>query len=88
MALSMLVIFLYGGMVWGIFPIRPEMSWEGHLWGSLAGLLLAFYYKKEGPQKKKYSWELEEETPGSLHLVDESKNEEGPATDISESRIS
>jgi len=61
LALSLLVTFLYGGMVWGIFPIRPGMSWEGHLWGSVAGIILAFYFKNEGPQKKKYSWDLEEE---------------------------
>jgi membrane associated rhomboid family serine protease len=61
LALSMLVTFLYGGMVWGIFPIRPEMSYEGHLWGAVAGLILAIYFRKEGPQKRKYSWELEEE---------------------------
>ena len=60
LALSMLVIFLYGSMVWGIFPIRPGMSWEGHLWGSVAGIILAIYYRKQGPQKKKYSWEIEE----------------------------
>ena len=26
-----------------------------------AGFLLAFWYKKHGPQKKKYQWEIEEE---------------------------
>jgi len=67
LALSLLVTFLYGGMVWGIFPIRPGMSFEGHLWGSVAGLILSFHFRKEGPQKKKYSWDLEE---------DEIKNED------------
>ena len=61
LALSMLVTFLYGGMVWGIFPIRPAMSYEGHLWGAIAGVILAVYFRKEGPQRKVYSWELEEE---------------------------
>ena len=37
------------------------MSYEGHLWGAVAGLILAVYFRKEGPQKRKYSWELEEE---------------------------
>jgi len=61
LALSMLVIFLYGGMVWGIFPIKPGMSWEGHLWGSIAGVVLAFYFRDQGPTNKRYSWEIEEE---------------------------
>ncbi len=61
MALSGVVVFLYGSMVWGIFPIDPQISWEGHLFGALAGLILAFYIKQSGPQRPKYSWEIEEE---------------------------
>ncbi len=50
MALSMLVIFLYGSMVWGIFPgFSPEknISWEGHSAGAISGFILAFFYRKE-----------------------------------------
>ena len=61
MAFSLVVVFLYGGMVWGIFPLFTGISWEGHLFGSLAGLLMAFVYRKEGPQRKIYKWEDEEE---------------------------
>jgi len=61
MVLSLLVVFLYGGMVWGIFPIDYHISWEGHLLGSIAGLLLAIYYRNMGPKRKQYSWEMEEE---------------------------
>lgn len=62
MALALLVTFLYGSMVWGIFPLRERVSWEGHLMGLIAGIVLALFYRNEGPQRKKYSWELEEET--------------------------
>jgi membrane associated rhomboid family serine protease len=61
MAISLLVVFLYGGMIWGILPIQPKISWESHLMGGIAGLVLAVYYKDQGPRRKKYSWELEEE---------------------------
>ncbi|MFN3555988.1 MAG: rhomboid family intramembrane serine protease [Bacteroidales bacterium] len=61
MALSLLVAFLYGSMVWGIFPLRERMSWEGHLMGMVSGIVLALFFRGEGPQRKKYSWELEEE---------------------------
>ncbi len=61
MAISLLVVFLYGGMIWGIFPIYEKVSWESHMLGSIAGLFLAFYYRHEGPQKPAYFWEEEEE---------------------------
>lgn len=63
-ALAMIVAFLYGSTIWGIFPdFFPEenISWEGHLGGFVAGIILAIYYRKKGPQRKRYSWELEEE---------------------------
>jgi len=61
MAVSLIVVFLYGSMVWGILPGQPGISWESHLAGMLVGLGLAFYYRKQGPQKPKPSWETEEE---------------------------
>ena len=52
MGLSLLVAFLYGEMVWGIFPgFRMDISWESHMLGAAAGLLLAVWYRAEGPQR-------------------------------------
>jgi membrane associated rhomboid family serine protease len=61
MALSLLVIFLYGSMIWGIFPLKERISWEGHLMGMLSGIILAIFYRNTGLQRKVYSWELEPE---------------------------
>lgn len=65
MALSMLVVFLYGSLVWGIFPIDHHISYEGHLFGLLAGIVVAIVYRKQGSQAPKYSWDYvdEEEVP-------------------------
>ena len=60
-AASLLVIFLYGSMIWGVLPIYDGVSWEGHLAGLLAGLLLAIFYRNEGPKPKEYQWEIDEE---------------------------
>jgi len=48
-------------MVWGIFPLVEKISWEGHLFGALAGILIAVVYRREGPQRKLYQWEIEPE---------------------------
>lgn len=80
MVLSLLVVFLYGSLVWGIFPIAPQISWESHLLGSLAGIITAFYFRKEGPQAKKFEWEEEKEENESgeeYWKQEEGKIEEG-----------
>lgn len=59
-AVSLIVIFLYGSIIWYIFPISEEISWEGHLSGFIIGLLLAIIYKNYGPQRAKYEWEDED----------------------------
>ena len=58
LAISLLVVFLYGSMFWGLFPIQPQQSWEAHLSGALAGVLAAFYFKNQFPQREKYEWEI------------------------------
>jgi membrane associated rhomboid family serine protease len=65
-ALSMTVFLLYGGMIMGIFPDRPNISFESHLFGALAGLVLAVLLRNTDPRppEKKYGWEDEnDESP-------------------------
>ena len=61
LAVSLLVTFLYGSLVWGILPVNQGISWESHLFGSVAGLFCAVYYRHEGPQRQKSQWEIDEE---------------------------
>jgi len=56
-ALSLLVIFLYGSMIWYVFPIDEHISWEGHLSGLLTGLFFALFFNRDIPKPKKYIWE-------------------------------
>ncbi|MBP0903427.1 rhomboid family intramembrane serine protease [Mariniflexile gromovii] len=56
-ALSLLVIFLYGSMIWYALPLEEGVSWEGHLSGLITGLLFAFIFRKAIAKPKKYVWE-------------------------------
>ncbi|MDP1622432.1 MAG: rhomboid family intramembrane serine protease [Bacteroidales bacterium] len=59
LVITMLVAFLYGGLIWGIFPeLFPNqpISWESHLMGLLSGFVLAIYYRKQGPQRESWDW--------------------------------
>jgi membrane associated rhomboid family serine protease len=78
-ALSLLVVFLYGEMVWGLFPgIYRNISWESHMLGFFAGIVLAVWYRKEGPQMPVYEWMDEEEVEGveEIEQEKEGKGEE------------
>lgn len=39
--LSIFVLLLYSGAVWGILPMAPFISWESHLSGFIAGVAVA-----------------------------------------------
>ncbi len=89
-ALALVVFLLYGGMVWGVFPSDPAISYESHLAGALAGVALAFLLRglDPPPTPKRYSWEDETEPtsepepfnePGAANEP-EPANEPGPAS--------
>ena len=64
---SLIMVFLYGSFIWGMIPslaIPQNISWEGHLSGAIIGVLLAFFLRKEGPQKEVYHWDEEDEEDG------------------------
>ena len=75
-ALALVVFLLYGGMIWGIFPSKPNISFESHFFGALMGVVLAFLLKHHdpAPAEKRYSWEDEQD---ELAVEDESSTKVG-----------
>lgn len=70
-SVSLLVGFFYGSMVWGILPIRPQMSWEMHLSGAAIGILLAFLYRNwDRIPLVRYDWEDDDSVPDWYPEVD------------------
>lgn len=67
-AFALLVAFLYGGFVWAFFPTLyrgTSISWEGHLSGLIAGIVLAFYFRDRGPEPPVYPLLEDENTGGT-----------------------
>lgn len=64
LVLALLAFFLYGGMLWTIFPNEPGISYETHLFGAFAGVFAAVVFRKADPVRvveKQYAWEGEEQ---------------------------
>ena len=63
MTVSLIIVFMYGSMVWGVLPIKDGKSWESHASGAIIGLILAFYFRRVGKLKMSheentgYIWE-------------------------------
>jgi membrane associated rhomboid family serine protease len=59
LTISLVVTFLYGSLIWGLLPIDPKISWDGHWAGAISGFLIALAYKNQGPPRHRFEWENE-----------------------------
>jgi len=71
LSLTVIVLFLYGGMFWGVFPTVPGVSFEAHLFGAVVGAVCGwFLYRRDPfPVFERYDWE-DEEPPEDDHPGD------------------
>ena len=76
LTISLIVALLYGGLFWGVFPVKPEISWESHLWGAISGLGLAYLFRHDAPAPSVHPEEEEEDS------VDDEWQEEVVEEDI------
>lgn len=78
--ISLIMVFLYGGFVWGMVPTLATLqniSWEGHLSGAIVGVVLAILYRKKGPQKEEHHWDEDDDNDN-----DNENNGEKPYWDV------
>jgi membrane associated rhomboid family serine protease len=62
-AISLLLVFWYGSMVWGLLPFDFEVSFEAHICGAVSGLVLAVAYRDQGPEPERSELDDEEDQP-------------------------
>ena len=63
-AASLLVCFMYGALVWGVFPIERGVSWETHLAAAVIGVAMAIKLRRlDIPPRRRYTWEDEADEP-------------------------
>ena len=55
-------------MMWGIFPTEDHVSWEGHLFGAISGIIMAIYFRKKYFSPDKYNLNVD---PAFEEYVDE-----------------
>ena len=82
MAVSMAVMFYYGGMLSGVLPIEEGVSWEGHLGGFVTGAVVAVVYRRwDIRPRKRYDWEDETEDPDGDEFENPVGNEDDGGPD-------
>ncbi len=77
LTISLIVALLYGGLFWGIFPVKPEISWESHLWGAVSGLGLACLFRHDAPASP-IPQEEEEDPMDNEWQEEQTEEEEAP----------
>ncbi|TQV89565.1 rhomboid family intramembrane serine protease [Aliikangiella coralliicola] len=58
-ALMFIAVFMYGGILLGILPWDPKISFEAHFFGAIGGALSAIIFRDQDPkpERKVYEWE-------------------------------
>ena len=88
-AISLLVTFLYGGLIWNMFPFfaKETTSWEGHLSGAIAGTICAIAFMGYGPQRPDpFANEGDEEETLDEESEEESGKELGEKEQVNEEK--
>ncbi|MEJ8278623.1 rhomboid family intramembrane serine protease [Pseudonocardia spirodelae] len=44
--LAVVLFLFYGSLLWGVLPTDPRVSWQGHLFGAIGGVVAAYWVAK------------------------------------------
>jgi membrane associated rhomboid family serine protease len=51
-ALAVVILFLYGGLLWGVLPGNAGISWQAHLGGAVGGVLAAWLLHRRDVERR------------------------------------
>ncbi|MCB1138212.1 MAG: rhomboid family intramembrane serine protease [Leptospiraceae bacterium] len=75
-ALSLIIVFLYGGMIWRMLPLEEGISWQSHLLGGGAGLFLALlFYRVPVPDPFRQEAFVDDEEVDESVEIDETEQD-------------
>lgn len=69
----LVIVFYYGGMIWGVLLMQEGVFWEGYLFGVLVGIFVVYWFCKcieEVEECKIFSYEFEQQEEQFFLLCD------------------
>ncbi|MGW3484812.1 rhomboid family intramembrane serine protease [Rhodococcus indonesiensis] len=51
--IGVIVLFVYGSILWGVLPSDPRVSWQGHLFGAVGGVLAAWLLSADERRRRR-----------------------------------